>query len=382
MVDSMKKALQRMDKPLFFSTILLCVIGALMVFSASSVSAVLQYEVSPYYFFLRQVIVMTVLIVVGLFFVIRFPTSRYDKMSSLLMIFVLFSLVGLFFYGKVINSAQSWYNLGPISIQPSEFAKSIIIIYLACFFEKHIKSQKRFFYLRPLIASLIVVALVFIQPDLGTAAIIGMLIYLIFMALPFDKTDKDIKMFKIAGTSGIVLIVLLMIFGGNILNSEQTDRLTYKDPCTRYIQKTGYQVCNGMIAMNNGGLFGVGLGNSTQKYMYLPEGHTDFIFPIIVEELGCVSAIIIIIIYLFIIIRLIKISKSAANLRGSIIAYGTAMLLLLHLLINFGGILALIPLTGVPLPLLSYGGSITMNTLFLLFLSLRVSVESKKMNRD
>lgn len=127
--------------------------------------------------------------------------------------------------------------------------------------------------------------------------------------------------------------------------------------------------------MNNGGLFGVGLGNSTQKYLYLPEAHTDFIFPIVVEELGSICGAIIILLYLFMLFRILKIAKQAKDLTGSLIAYGTFTVILLHLIINFGGILALIPLTGVPIPLLSYGGSATLNTLILIFLTLRVSVE-------
>ena len=133
-----------------------------------------------------------------------------------------------------------------------------------------------------------------------------------------------------------------------------------------------------MIAINNGGLFGVGLGNSTQKYMYLPEGHTDFIFPIIVEELGSIVGAVIILLYGFMIFRLIKIARKSKDLTGSLMSYGVAMLILLHVVINLGGILALIPMTGVPLPLLSYGGSITINMVLLLFLALRVSIENNR----
>lgn len=374
----MKNTFRRMDKPLFFSVLVLCILGLIMIFSSSSVSAVLRYYTSTYHFFIKQLIFLVFSFGVGLLFILRYPIKNYKKFSVLYFIGVTISLIALFSYGSIINSANSWFALGPITIQPSEFAKSAIILYLAFFFDRNIKSKRRFFYLRPMIASLIVVGLVFIQPDLGTAAIIGLLIYMIFMAVPFSKKDSDIKKFKIAGTSLIVLVVLVMIFGGGFLNSEQTDRLTYKNPCSRYIEKTGYQVCNGIIAMNNGGLFGVGLGKSTQKRMYLPDDHTDFIFPIIVEELGAVVGVAIVLLYLFIMFRLLKISKNATSLAGSIIAYGTAIVLCLHILINFGGILALIPMTGVPVPLLSYGGSVTINILFLLFLSLRVSVETSK----
>ncbi len=377
----MGKLFKRMDKPLFFVTIILCIIGLVMVFSASSITAVLQYKVSTYYFFKKQLIVMLVGFIFCIFFILRFPINKYHYLKSLMMIAIIAALGCLFVYASFTNGARSWFKLGLFSLQPSEFAKTIVIIYIACYFGKNINCAKRFFFLRPIIASAIVAVLIFLQPDLGTSAIIGLTVFLMFMAIPFSKKDKDVKIFKIIGSLGVLAVVLVMVFGGELLNKEQSSRLTYQKPCTRYQEKTGYQVCNGMIAMNNGGLFGVGLGNSTQKYLYLPEAHTDFIFPIIVEELGCIAAIGIILLYVFMLFRILRISKRAKDLTGSLIAYGTFLTILLHLLINFGGILALIPLTGVPVPLLSYGGSNTLNILALIFLTLRVSIESNQ-SRD
>ena len=136
-------------------------------------------------------------------------------------------------------------------------------------------------------------------------------------------------------------------------------------------------MCNGFIAIKNGGLFGLGFGNSTQKYLYLPEAHTDFIFPIIIEELGLIVGIFIIIGYAFILYRILLIAKASTNVRNSILAYGTFIYLLLHILINLMGVLALIPLTGVPLPFFSYGGSFTLNEVFMLSICQRVSIETK-----
>ena len=374
----MRKNIKYMDKPLLVATILLCIIGLVMVYSASSVTAVLQYKVEPSYFFKKQLLVVIASFIVGFTILIRYPIKNYHPVKSLLMIGIMASLAGLFFYGTVTNSALSWYRIGPFSLQPSEFAKSVVIIYMACYFGKNMASPKRFFFLRPIIVCAIIAGLIFIEPDLGTAAIIGLLVFSIFMAIPFSKDDKDVKIFKILGLLGVASVILIMVFGGSFLNSEQLSRLTYKEPCQRYLEKTGYQVCNGMIAINNGGLFGVGLGNSTQKYLYLPEAHTDFIFPIIVEELGSIAGVVIILLYIFILYRLIRIARHASDLTGSLISYGTAIMIALHLIINFGGILALIPLTGVPLPLLSYGGSITLNTLLMIFISLRVSIENNK----
>lgn len=371
----MGKLFKKMDKPLFFVTLILCVIGLVMVFSASSVAAVLQYKVSTYYFFRKQLIVMIAGFAVGIL-ILNFPTSKYQYLKSIMMLGLIAALGGLIAYGAVTNGSRSWYRIGPFSLQPSEFAKTIAVIYIACYFGKNINCERRFFFLRPIIACVIVAGLIFLQPDLGTAAIIGLVVFLMFMAVPFSKKDKDVKFFKVLGVGFVLAVIGVMIFGGELLNSEQASRLTYKAPCTRYEAKTGYQVCNGMIAINNGGLFGVGLGNSTQKYLYLPEAHTDFIFPIIVEELGSLVGAGIILLYVYMLYRILKIAKRARDLTGSLIAYGTFLTILLHLIVNFGGILALIPLTGVPVPLLSYGGSNILNILTMIFLTLRVSVEA------
>lgn len=377
MVDAMRNIFKRIDKPLLIAMILLCIIGLVMVFSASNITSVLQYKVSSYYFFKKQLIVMVAGFLFGFLFLLYFPTSKYHYLKSIMMLGIIAMLGGLFVYGTVTNSALSWYKLGLFSLQPSEFAKTVVIIYMACYFGENLKCSKRFFFLRPIIACAVIAGLILVQPDLGTAAIIGLTVFLMFMAVPFSKKDRDVKVFKIIGTLAVFAVACVMMFGGKLLNSEQASRLNYLAPCTRYDQKTGYQVCNGMIAINNGGLFGVGLGNSTQKYLYLPEAHTDFIFPIIVEELGSIAGAGIILLYLFILFRILKIAKNARDLTGSLIAYGTFLTILLHLIVNFGGILALIPLTGVPVPLLSYGGSITLNTLIMLFLTLRVSYEAK-----
>lgn len=379
----MKNLFKKMDKTLFIFMAVYTILGLVMIFSASSISAVLYNKLKESYFFTKQLEFAIAIWLAGLIFIIRFPTSKYQKLGPLIMVGILIALAGLYPYGSITNSAKSWYDLKFFSIQPSEFAKTAIILYLAVYYEKIIKrkdydNMKIIF---PMILVLIATALVVFQPDLGTAIIIAGIAAFIFLALPIE--NKQMKTMKLTCIIGIMAAAIFVVFGGNILKnsnlltSEQKDRLTYRAPCTRYTDKTGYQVCNGFIAINNGGLFGVGLGNSTQKYLYLPEAYTDFIFPIVIEELGALVGILIIIGYLIILYRLLKIARNAVNMRGSIIAYGTFAYILLHLLVNFMGILALIPLTGVPVPFLSYGGSFYINLMFLLFTCERVAIETK-----
>ena len=370
----MKNIMRKLDMPLLIVTMLLLILGLVMIFSASSISSVLQYNVSEYYFFVRQLIFILVGLFIGII-ILKIPLKKYKYLYKPLITMIIIALAGLFVWGSVTNNAQSWYKLGPMSIQPSEFAKTIIILYLAIYYGTHKYQKHDYDFVYPFITCGIPVVLILAQPDLGTAAIIGFSMFFIFMSLPFGK-NHTYKLLKIIAICAIIIVGCILLFGGKFLTKEQASRLTFQNPCTRYTEKTGYQVCNGIIAMNNGGLFGVGLGNSTQKHLYLPESHTDFIFPIIVEELGAIVGVVIILLFMILLYRLLRIAKNSHNIVGSIIAYGTFLIVLSHIFINFLGILALIPLTGVPVPFLSYGGSFTLNLIILIFLCERVAIES------
>lgn len=373
----MRKLLSKMDIPLLLIMLIFIVLGLTMIYSASSVSSVVRYGYAPYHFFVRQAIFVGVSLFVGFTLIIRLPTRTYGALAWPLLIAIILALVLLFIKGEVTNNAQSWYDFGFFSLQPSEFAKSILIVFMAVFYNKlqYKKSKNIYSYLIPLAAGALIAGLVVMQPDLGSAAIIAGIVFLTFISIPLVKNNM-IRFIKIIAIGLVIGLIVLLYSGADFLNSMQIDRLTFQNPCSRYTETTGYQVCNGFIAINNGGLFGVGLGNSTQKYLYLPESHTDFIFPIIVEELGLIVGILIILGYVFMLYRILKIAKSSENLRCSVLAYGTFWFLTLHILVNLLGILALIPLTGVPLPFLSYGGSFTVNVIIMLFVVERVNIEN------
>ena len=373
----MRKLLSKMDIPLLLIMLIFIVLGLTMIYSASSVSSVVRYGYAPYHFFVRQAIFVGVSLFVGFTLIIRLPTRTYGALAWPLLIAIILALVLLFIKGEVTNNAQSWYDFGFFSLQPSEFAKSILIVFMAVFYNKlqYKKSKNIYSYLIPLAAGALIAGLVIMQPDLGSAAIIAGIVFLTFISIPLVKNNM-IRFIKIIAIGLVIGLIVLLYSGADFLNSMQMDRLTFQNPCSRYTETTGYQVCNGFIAINNGGLFGVGLGNSTQKYLYLPESHTDFIFPIIVEELGLITGIFIILGYIFMLYRILKIAKSSENLRCSVLAYGTFWFLTLHILVNLLGILALIPLTGVPLPFLSYGGSFTVNVIIMLFVVERVNIEN------
>lgn len=374
----MRKLFSKMDIPLFIMVVLYVALGLVMIYSASNITAVVRYGYQPYHFFIRQAIFVLVSFFIGFLIVLRFPTRNYGALAWPLVFLLIGSLALLFVKGKIAGGAISWFDLKYFKVQPSEFAKSILVIFMAIYYNKlHYKKVKNIYaYFVPLGFAAIIIGLVFMQPDLGSAAIIAGIVFLTFISIPVVQ-NNIMKFIKIIAIGCILAMVAFLYSGNDFLSSIQKGRLNFRNPCSRYTETTGYQVCNGFIAINNGGLFGVGLGNSTQKYLYLPESHTDFIFPIIVEELGLVTGIIIILGYAYILSRILKIAKTSENLRCSIIAYGTFWYFTLHILVNLLGVLALIPLTGVPLPFLSYGGSFTVNAIIMIFVVERVNIENK-----
>lgn len=372
----MKKG-TKLDKPLLAVMIIFIIFGLIMILSASSMASYMRYDNSIYFYLIRQGIFSTVGLIAFLI-AIYFPTKLFKKISPFLMTILLLSLFGLTIYGAAFNSSQSWYDLKIITIQPSELGKIIIILFLANYYEKHKNDlDNQWSLLKPLFLTIIIFLIVTMQPDFGTAFVIFGIVILIFYALPLKKQTRSPINRLFLG--GIVLVVLaLLLTGGSFLRDYQLKRFNFLKPCERYEEETGYQLCNSLIAFKNGGLTGLGIGESTQKYLYLPEAHTDFIFPIIVEEWGLIVGIIIIALYCFMLIRIINIAKNATNLGNSIIAYGVFAYLLFHISINLIGVMGIGPLTGVPLPFLSYGGSYTLTLLFSMGIVQRVHYETYK----
>ena len=377
-----------MDKFLFLLMIVYTILGLVMIFSASSMTAVLQYGQTESYFFTKQLFYIVMAYIAG--FIILFLPNKIINLLKKSNKLIAFSAIGILILtivgGKTINGVTSWLSIGPITIQPSEFVMTMTIMFIAFAFHNPRKIFKKYKFLMPFVYGVLCVLLIAMQPDFGTAMILAITCFFMFLSLPLK--DKNYAKLKIVGGVLAIVCCTLFFFGSDVLksflNEEQLSRLTYNNPCTRYNEKTGYQVCNGYIAINNGGLFGVGLGNSTQKYLYLPEAYTDFIFPIVVEELGSIVSSLIIIGFLIMLYRILKIARESETLTGSLLAYGTFSIITAHLLINLLGVLAIIPLTGVPLPFLSNGGSFAMNLIILLFITERVSIENKnqKLRRE
>ena len=374
----MRKMIKYLDKSLLFATVLLFIIGLVMVFSASNVTAYMSHAVSPYNYFIKQL----VFLITGLFLsflMIQFNTKSYGMFSWGLLIITTVSLTVLLMIGNAKNQAVSWFDLGFISIQPSEFVKVITIVFLAHYYDKNQKKLNSWGKsLFPIGICGIIAGLIFLQPGLGTTIIYCVIVGIIFLSVPITKEIKYKTLFAIIG---IILcgIIVLLGSGKGVLLERQMERFDFSNPCSK-ILSTGNQVCNCYIAINNGGLTGVGLGNSTQKYLYLPEPYTDFIFAIIVEELGIVTGIFIILLYIFILFRILMIGRKSPSNRGAVLCYGVATYIFLHIAVNLMGIMGIMPLTGVPLPFMSYGGSFTICLIAALTIVQRVSVENGILN--
>ncbi len=370
----MRKIMKYLDKPLLIITIILFIFGLIMVFSASNVTAYMSHEVSPYNYFIKQSIFLIIGLVLSMI-MIKFNTKSYGFFSWGLLLISIASLVVLLIIGTAKNRAISWFDLGAISIQPSEFVKVITIVFLAHYYDKNERKLNRWSKsLFPIGICAIIAGLIFVQPDLGTTIIYCAIVGIIFLSVPISKEIKFKTVFSIVGLIAFGVMVLLGS-GKGVLLERQLQRFDFSNPCDKILDN-GNQVCNCYIAINNGGLTGVGLGNSTQKYLYLPEPYTDFIYAIIVEELGVITGVILILLYIIILFRILLIGRSCPNNRGAVLCYGVAAYIFLHIAINLMGIMGIMPMTGVPLPFMSYGGSFTICLIAALTIVQRVSVEN------
>ena len=378
--------LRYINKPILILTLLFAILGAFLILDASSISSVLTYGLdSPYYFFIRQLkfIAASLLISLG---VMLIPTRYYKFLSRLLSYAFIGVLAYVYFKNSLFSSdvTDVTLALGNGKFQPAEFLKIFLIMYMGAYYGvwANKKRHAKLSFTIPLILCGVSAGLILFGGDVGSAAIMLALYALVFMSVP--TKEKWVRRTKYLACGGLILCTLVLKFGylvipEKVLESDyRLNRLIYKSPCDRYEENSGYQVCNGYIAIDNGGMMGTGIGESVQKYLYLPASHTDFIFPIVVEELGVITGIAIIISYVVLIFLVFKVAIESVNLQNSIICYGIAIYFMLHIFVNLGGVLGIIPLTGVPLPFLSYGGSFCITVICSFAIVQRIHIENRE----
>ncbi|MBE6144219.1 MAG: FtsW/RodA/SpoVE family cell cycle protein [Firmicutes bacterium] len=378
-MQKIKKLFKNIDKPLFFVMLIIIIFGLLNIVTASSRETVVRYEQSLYHYFFQHLIMLSIAFI-GSLVIIKTPTKSYKLLGPFLYIVVLCLLLYLSVVGIAERGSINWLSIGGFTFQPSELAKPVMIVTLALLFEKFYKkirmpNTNHYDMIGFILgAGLIMPVIVFLQGDLGTSLIILGIFFVMFISSPILKIDKfkTIIFLFIVGVIGIIGVYSIK---GHILTEAQTERFDFFNPCSKY-EDSGYQICNGFIAINDGGLLGLGIGKSKQKYSYIPDPHTDSVFAIIAEELGFLLSTLIFIAYIFILGRILRIATNASTVRGRYMCLGISVYMFLHILLNLGGLFGILPLTGVPLPFLSYGGTFTICLVCSLAIVQRVHIET------
>lgn len=352
--------------------IAICMFGLLMIYSASSVES-LQENGSSWFFLYRQVIFMFIGFVLFAMIgsrLLPWPLFR-SKLVWGVWFGVLVLLIAVLFVGQGAEEwgASRWIDLGIFNLQPAEVAKPVIIVLTAKIFADYFEDgtiDTRAFLIQMLIMLPFPLFLIFKEPDLGTTIIIALTVFAIAIlcGLPWRVV-------------AFVTIAAFVLGAAAIVTSPYRAKrfLAFLDPWSDPYD-TGYQATLAIMAFASGGLFGRGIGNSTMKYHYLPEAHNDYILAIIGEELGFVGTAIFVLVFVAMIIAAFYICREAPTLHAQLLASGCTIILAVQFLINVFGILGVMPMTGKPLPFVSYGGSSIIASLVLAALIFRVSVES------
>lgn len=362
------------DKSLISALFFLIIFGLVMLFSASSVVSYARYA-NTYHYFLRQLI--WVILSVAIFWVVSKVDYRVLKKFAVFFLFASIILLILVFIPGLkseYGTARSWINLFGYSFQPSELVKLSFLVYLATWLEAKKGELNKFSSgIFPFLIILGVISfLMMAQPDLGTLFIIVFTAIVVF----FAGGGRISHIFLV----GVMVSLLLLIVLG-MKNDYQSDRFKcYKDP-TYNVQNECYQINQSLIAVGSGGWFGRGIGQSRQKFMYLPEVWGDSIFPIIAEEIGFIFSALLILLYLFIFYRGLLIARAAPDVYGSVLAIGIVTWLAVQTFLNIGGMLNLIPMTGVPLPFISAGGSSILASLIAMGILVNISKQTKQARR-
>ncbi|MGI6647729.1 MAG: rod shape-determining protein RodA [Bacillota bacterium] len=373
-----RKLLKNLDVPFIIAVVLVLIMGILILSSAT-----LNVNTDQWFYVKKQIVGIT-LGLICLSFVLIFDYGIFLRYANYIYGFNLFLLTAVLVTGRTAKGAQSWLDLGPLGgIQPSELAKVMVIITLAAFL---VKRQDNLDSLRGLIPVFVHVGiplvLIMLEPDLGTS--------LVFIAITFGMLfiagARSSLLLKILGSGALVIALALIAhfkFGLPLpLEDYQLKRLiVFINPYLdgRGGRGAGWHVIQSLVAVGSGGFWGKGLFNGTQvQGNFLPEHHTDFIFSVVGEELGFIGTTFLLAIYFTLLYRAIRIALKARDSFGTLIAIGIASMWGFHILENVGMSIGIMPITGIPLPFLSYGGSSMLANLISVGLLLNINLRREK----
>ncbi len=370
--DSKMSSPAMYDKWLIIAIVSIVLIGLLMMTSASIVISDKQLH-QPFYFLFKQLIFLTLGMVLGAF-IIQMDTSYLEKNGwfLLLSVLVMLSLVLIPGFGHSVNGSSRWIGYGPLSFQVSELTKITVVIYMAGYLvrrNEEIRSKLSGF-IKPVAILGVIAVLLLKEPDFGaTVVITATTLGMMFLA--------GMQLRHFAVLFSLVLTALAVIA---ISAPYRIARLTgFMNPWARPFD-TGYQLTQSLIAFGRGGWFGVGLGKSIQKMFYLPEAHTDFLFAVIAEELGLVGMYAIIGLFLLLVVRVFCIGRQAQRLGqhfSGYLAYGFGLWIAIQFIVSMGVNTGLLPTKGLTLPLMSYGGSSVLVNCLVIAILLRIDHENR-----
>jgi len=355
----------KFDKILFYTIIILSLFGIIMIYSSSSIWA--DYKFNDSFHYIKY---QSIFFIIGLFimlFVSKINYNFYYKYSNLILLisFILLILVLIPGIGSIRNGSRSWFGIGSFGIQPSEAAKISLIIFTSKYLSKsnaYINS-----YFKGIIPILLVTGIFFLlimlQPDLGT----GLILFISIISILFIA-GCSMKFFIGGGIIGIIGVILLIIIAPYRMNRITSFINPWKDPLG-----TGFQMIQSLYAIGPGVLLGTGYLRSVQKHFYLPEPQTDFIFSIICEEFGVVGCLLVVGLFIILFYRCIKISNNTNDLFSKYLSFGILFQLIFQTIMNLSVVVGLIPVTGVTLPFISYGGSSLLVSMFSMGIILNIS---------
>lgn len=358
------------DYLLALTVFLMCLFGIIMVSSASIVISAERFG-GDFYYVIHQIIsfaVGLIALLVGYFIDYRF----WRKYSLILFLITIVLLIGVFVpgIGKELGGAHRWLGFGNLLFQPSELVKLTFIIYFASWLEKKGEGVRDFSsgFLPFIILIIILGFLIMSQPDLGTLSVIALTAVVIFFIAGARYTHLGL-----ATISALIFFIILV----RLAPYRMQRFLVFLNP-TQQTLGAAYHINQALIAIGSGGLWGLGFGQSKQKYLYLPQPHIDSIFAIIAEELGFLRASLVLLAYIFIGVRGFKIAREAPDNFAKYLAVGITSWIVLQAFINIAAMLNLVPLTGITLPFISYGGSSLIVTLLAVGILLNISKFSRE----
>lgn len=364
------KKLKDFDFILMITPILLSAFGIVMIYSASMVMAVVE-GFEPTHYLYRQLLWFLIGLA-GFIACSIFPYQNYQKLMKFIVLTMVFLLVGVLFFGEVRGNARSWFVFGPISFQPSEITKLGLVMYLASVYSKKQEYIHDFYkgVLPPLVLTGIILSLIMMEPDIGTTAIIFLIASTVVISSGIRRKHLLVLAF--------VTLLLIAFTIPKMVTDVRISRFTGAYQPFEAPDDSGYHLIQSYLAIGGGGVTGEGLGQSVQKLGYLFGAHTDFIMSVISEELGFFGVALVIGMLSLIVLRGLFIARKCEDSFGSLLAIGISSMIGIQSFINIGAISGILPITGVTLPFVSYGGSSLFVTLIAMGVLNNIAMTAKK----